>query len=229
MIFTSIAMMETDKIPTYAINLLKRPDRKESLIREFMGKDEFQLTVVPAVEHEIGSFGLWQTICNITRYAHDASLGYVLICEDDHQFTENYHADLLHHAISQAKQLDTDILCGGVSWFNTTLQIDKHLFWVDKFNATQFIVIFKRFFNKIMKADFSPGDDADFKISSLSDSILIMNPYISIQKEFGYSDVTSNNAKVGYVTDIFENSKQKLEQLASVANFYGIYKEFQSP
>lgn len=215
-------MIKPKKISAYAINLVKRPDRKASVLREFVNKREFRLAIVPAVVHEVGSYGLWQTICRIVKHANDVSLDYVLICEDDHQFTESYSAAVLNRAIASAAHLNADVLCGGVSWFNQVLQIEKCLFWVDRFNATQFMVIFRKFYDKMIAAEFNEGDDADLKISSLTDDILLVYPYISIQKEFGYSDVTLKNAKEGYVTGLFENREQKLKQLEAVASYYGI-------
>lgn len=40
-----------DKINVYAINLVRRTDRKASIVSEFFNKKAFRLTVVPAIEH----------------------------------------------------------------------------------------------------------------------------------------------------------------------------------
>ena len=42
------------KIPTYVINLKKRPDRKEHILNEFIDKPEFEVKVVEAIEHTNG-------------------------------------------------------------------------------------------------------------------------------------------------------------------------------
>ena len=60
----------------------------------------------------------------------------------------------------------------------------------------------------------------DFKISELSDKIFVMHPFISVQKEFGYSDVTSKNAEEGYVESLFAGSSRKLNMLKRVKAEY---------
>ncbi len=53
------------KINVYAANLLRRMDRRASLQKQFAGRSEFALRVVPAVEMDNGAWGLWQTFCQI--------------------------------------------------------------------------------------------------------------------------------------------------------------------
>lgn len=114
-------MMEPDQIPTYAINLTRRTERKQSLLDEFAGRKEFRLTVVPAIEHKVGSFGLWQSIYGIVHEANEMSLHYVLICEDDHIFTKDYSVEKLYMAIDKSIALNANVLLGSVSWFNQVL------------------------------------------------------------------------------------------------------------
>ncbi len=207
-------------IPTYAINLEKRTDRKANIFAEFNGRSEFTLTIVPAVEHIIGAIGLWSSILTIIQKEKQIGSEYILICEDDHQFTKEYKKESIFGNINKAKNAGADILLGGVSWFGTVLQISEELFWVDCFNATQFMIIFKKFYNKLLESKFTEKDNADFKISSLSDNIMIMYPFISTQKEFGYSDVTKENGEEGRVTTLFTNKMEKLTQLQTVTKFY---------
>lgn len=65
----------------------------------------------------------------------------------------------------------------------------------------------------------------DFKISELSDSIFVIHPFISVQKEFGYSDVTSKNAEEGYVENLFRGTSQKLDMLKRIKVEYEIRLE----
>ncbi|QEC51475.1 glycosyl transferase [Anseongella ginsenosidimutans] len=145
------------KINTYAINLARRTDRKASLISEFKGRNEFQLTVVPAIAHKVGAIGLWQTICQIIQKVCNDDIDNILICEDDHVFTEAYTSNRLIRAINQSRKYDADILLGGVSWFDQVLQVDKNLFWVDRFTGTQFMLIYRKFYEKILEADLGKG------------------------------------------------------------------------
>ena len=47
-----------------------------------------------------------------------------------------------------------------------------------------------------------------------------MFPFISTQKEFGYSDATTKNNTEGYVDQIFSATTEKLQHLVKVAFFY---------
>ncbi len=47
-----------------------------------------------------------------------------------------------------------------------------------------------------------------------------MYPFISTQKEFGYSDVTNENDKTNRIEKLFDETQQKLEILNKVRNYY---------
>lgn len=212
----------TTSLKVYAINLKARLERKEHILQEFKHRDEFDLNLVKAQEHEIGAIGLWLTIKHILEHLINQEEKFIILCEDDHQFTADYNKDQLLFAIQEAEKREADILLGGVSWFTTALQISSNLFWVDRFSGLQFTVIYRKFYKTILDVDFVVGNAADYKISSLTDNKMIMHPFISTQKEFGYSDVTSKNNKKGYVTQIFEDSAEKLGHLKQVGSFYNL-------
>jgi len=204
----------------FAINLSSRTDRKEHIINQFMDKPEFTLTVVPAIEHQIGAVGLWQTIQQIVRGEAEKQNEYFILCEDDHTFTEQYSADLLHQSISHAAALKADMLSGGYSWFGNAIQVSGHLFWADKFNGMQFTVVFHKFYQAILDADFGEFVVPDISLSGITNNKFVMYPYISIQQEFGYSDVTSKNNEPGYVDGLFIATSQRLDTLSKVRDFY---------
>ncbi|PTS97819.1 hypothetical protein DBR11_16345, partial [Pedobacter sp. HMWF019] len=60
----------------------------------------------------------------------------------------------------------------------------------------------------------------DYKISYLAEKKFVIYPFISTQKEFGYSDVTTQNNIVGRVTKIFDDVIEKFSQLDQVSSFY---------
>ncbi|GGC36259.1 glycosyl transferase [Parapedobacter defluvii] len=210
------------RIKTFVINLSKRKDRKQSIISEFGGRKEFEVFIVPASRHKIGAIGLWNSICQIIQNALTGKDDFIIICEDDHVFTKEYNTKRLFDSISMAGEWKADVLLGGVSWLDSTLQVDKEIFWVNRFNGLQFTVVFRKFFERILRAEFVPGDDADLKFSTLSDAVFLLHPFISIQKEFGYSDITTGNDKKGKVSSLFSAQTEKLNQLKSVASYYKI-------
>ena len=60
-----------DIISTYIINLYFRKDRKTCIEKEFVGREEFDIIIVRAIEHDIGSIGLWKSIRSIIKKAID--------------------------------------------------------------------------------------------------------------------------------------------------------------
>lgn len=207
-------------IPVYAVNLAQRTDRKEHIISQFRGRKEFELNIVPAIEHKIGAYGLWQTLRQIVKLELDNASEYFVLCEDDHTFTDNYKPELLLRCIQIAQQLNADILSGGVSWFNCGVLIHKNLYWIDKFNGLQFTVFFNKFYSAFMDADFGEHPIVDINIADISENKFVIYPYISVQKEFGYSDVTSKNAEDGYVESIFKASEARFKLMTKVKQFY---------
>lgn len=209
------------KISVYAINLPHRHDRYKHILEQFKDKPEFSLNVVPAIVHEIGAYGLWQTVQQIVRKEVDnTDNDFFILCEDDHEFTKSYSYEILVDCIRKAHNLGADILSGGFSWFNNAVQVGENLFWVDKFNGLQFTIIFKKLYSSILTVNFNKSIITDLFLSNLSENKFVVFPYISIQKEFGYSDVTSNNNKIGYVSDIFKMSFDRFSILDKVSNFY---------
>ena len=206
-------------IPTYIINLKKRVDRRISILKEFEGRGEFDVTIVEACTHERGATGLWETIKHILQQSVSANHQYILICEDDHQFTEHYSSSKLFNCIADAISKGADILCGGVSWFEDAIGLGE-LFLVSKFSGLQFTIIFRKFFESVVSADFSNFDVADSKISAISRCKFVIHPFVSIQKEFGYSDATAKNNIVGRVEDLFSKSSESFQNMRLAKLFY---------
>ncbi|MGZ3873942.1 MAG: hypothetical protein ACXVJD_13550 [Mucilaginibacter sp.] len=207
-------------IPTFIINLKSRTDRRQHIIDEFTSHSEFKINVIEAREHQIGAVGLWYTIKYILQETAGNNDDYILICEDDHQFTSFYSKKLLFKSIGQAKDLNADILIGGVNWFDGVAPVNDTLFWSYIFNGTQFIIVFKKFFDTILHADFGDHDAADFKISTLTQNKFIIYPFVSVQKDFGYSDATPYNNLPGRADELFSKSSAWLKNLTKVASYY---------
>ncbi|WP_346318544.1 hypothetical protein [Chitinophaga sp. YIM B06452] len=208
------------KIPTYIINLKSRSDRLENVMMTFENRHEFEITVVEAIRREAGALGLWNTIQHILRDLTRKEYEYVLICEDDHVFTEHYSRETLFESIAAAREEEADILCGGVSWVSNIAEMKHGIFWVEKFSGLQFCVIFRKFFDRLLGATFPPGGAADYMISDLSDKKFFTFPFISIQKDFGYSDVTPPNTIAGAVRELFEKSTATVNIARKVMQHY---------
>jgi GR25 family glycosyltransferase involved in LPS biosynthesis len=117
------------KHPIYVVNLEERRDRLIHIQNEFNNRDEFELQIIPTERHFNGALGLWQNIIKIIDKAQRLDEEYLIICEDDHTFTNKYEPIFFEECIFYAQQKKADILLGGVSWFDTAIQISPNLFW----------------------------------------------------------------------------------------------------
>lgn len=202
-------------IPTYIINLPSRFERKLHMQQEFEGRGEFDVTFVEAVAHENGRVGLWQSIVKTIRMAQERGEELILICEDDHCFTKSYHRDYFFRLLCDVVKNPIDLLSGGIGGFGHAVRSGTGRYWVDWFYSTQFIVVFESLF------EFQPTDTADGVLSILTQRKEILFPFVSVQKDFGYSDVTvSNNETKGLIERYFQHTHQRLAMMEQVYHQY---------
>lgn len=208
-------------IPTYIINLPERQERKKHIENQFFNKNEFDVHFINGIKHEIGAVGLWKTIRYIIGMASENDEDVIIICEDDHEFTKDYSKDNLILNILEAHNQSIDYISGGSAGIYHTLPVTKNRFWGSLFLSTQFIVVFNRFFKKIMDYDFDNDVVADRVLSRLTINKALMFPFISIQKDFGYSDVTQiHHDNIGFLSNLFNDTQKKLEKVQRAANRY---------
>ena len=209
------------KLKSYILNLPKRSDRRKNIKAEFYDKELFDIEILCPVSHEVPRISHWLSFQQSVVKAKEQNLSCFLFCEDDHIFTQAYDESKLVKLITEVDAIEGDLLLGGISWMQSPLQINDRLFWVDKFNGFQFAIIFSRFYDRIINFN-KQGDDVitEIALSALSKRIFVSYPFISIQKEFGYSDVTEFNNQKGYVSSHFEDVQKKLDIQNKVRQFY---------
>lgn len=221
-LFTNIIDKEEGVyIPVYAINLRERKDRRNHIINQFKGRKEFDFHLIDACEHPKGNIGLWNSIVKIIRKAKEQEEEVVIICEDDHFFTKHYSWNLLLKQIKEAYGQGAEILSGGIGGFGQVVPVGNYRYWVDWFWCTQFIVVYNSFFDKILSYEFKEDDTADGVLSKLSCNKMVIYPFISEQKDFGYSDVTeSNMSNKGRIQEHFNCSNKRFKILHNIFEMY---------
>lgn len=211
------------KIKTFAINLEKRIDRKQHIIKEFHGRHLYDLTVFKAVEHENGAIGLWKSMREIVKKAEEENLEEVLICEDDHVFTKHYSDEVFLNFIVRMKELKADIFLGGISGFEDCIFFENNFLWINKFSGAQFMLVFKSFYQRFLSIKLEPYGAIDLKFSQFTDKIFCTFPFISVQKNFGYSDVTLKNDKIDITKEYFEKEARRIQTLKRVEKHFNKY------
>lgn len=205
---------------TYVVNLPNRTDRREHIVRQFIDKPEFDMHIQEPIQHPVAPVSLWLTLRSIVTKEKEKGSTYFIFCEDDHTFTNDYSPTLLEKNIIQASKLQADVLLGGASWFDNGMKVDENLFWIHHFTGMQFTVIFNRFYNRLLEAEYDDNVITDLKISQLTDKKWMVYPHISIQTEFGYSDVTTKNGNSGFVDNLFKLAIARAETLDKVAKYF---------
>lgn len=208
-------------IPTYVINLPERKDRLAHIQQQFAGKNEFDVRIVEACKHPIGAVGLWHSILKIIQIAIASDDDVIIICEDDHEFTKRYSKEYLLQNIIEAANQGVEILNGGIANFSHAVPVSPQRLWIDSFWCTQFIIVYKSLFEKILKEPFEETDTADGKLSEMASHKMTLFPFISLQKNFGYSDVTRiNRQQKDFLDNRFEESGKRLEKILKVKGMY---------
>lgn len=203
------------------LNLKERTDRRSHIEQEFAAVPAFELSIFSAIKKERGALGIWLSLQEIARRYKDENAPFFILCQDDHVFTPEFNFNNFCDQIDYCKSLDADLLIGGVSSFSNALQIDEHLFWVDHFNGLQFVVIYEKIYDIILNTEFNDEDEAaDIKLSLLCGSKFCVFPFISLQVEFGYSDVTQRNAQKGVVDNLFREFSKAMGILVKVKKYY---------
>ena len=205
----------------YLINMKERPERLKHVLSQFEGKTEFDIHVVEAYKHEIGAVGLWQSIVKIIKEIVNGDDDVIIICEDDHTFTLDYcREEFMHHVIKAAEQ-GVEVLSGGIGGFGSACPIGTKRYWIDWLWCTQFIVVYRPFFQRILDEPFTDTDTADGKISEMTSNKAVIYPFISIQHDFGYSDVTrGNNESKGKITEYFRETDKRFGIISGMLRYH---------
>ena len=207
-------------IPVYVINLPERTERLKSIYETFKGKSEFELNIVPAIKKERGADGLWQTILSIVEKANGGDDEVIIICEDDHIFTPAYERDLFINEVIAAGQSGCQMLLGGIGNYNNAVPLSQNRLWIDWSWGTQFVVLYRTAFQSILNSTFGKKDVVDEFLSLLLPNKMVLSPFISRQKDFGYSDVTESNNDRGHIDELFDKTEACLNKLMDVFQKY---------
>jgi len=189
----SIEDFDNIAIPTYIINLPERTERLEHIQKQFAGRQEFDIKIIEACRNRIGAVGLWETIRMIIEMAIDNEDDVIIICEDDHEFTNDYSKSYLLKNIMEAYLQQAEMLLGGICGFKRALPISDNRVWVNYSHCLQFTILYKPVFQKILDEPYNNKVIPDILLSDLVINKMVLYPFISIQRYFGYSDVSKLN------------------------------------
>lgn len=215
--------MEFDNVvlPTYVINLKERTDRYRHIQKQFEGRTEFDLHVIEASKGDCGAVALWDSMRRVIKLAIQQDDDVILLCEDDHTFTSFYNKHLLFRNILEASLQGAELLSGGIGGFNHAVPISENRYWVDSLWCTQFLILYRPIFSKMLDFPFQNSDTADGVLSMITSHKMVIYPFVSVQMDFGYSDVSPrNHNERGLITEYFKQAALRLEKYSAVNNRY---------
>ena len=109
------------------------------------------------------------------------------------------------------------LLSGGIGGFGQAIPVGYHRYWVDWFWSTQFIVIYSSAFDTILSYEFQEDDTADGVLSEIIYNKMVIYPFISEQKDFGYSDVTLGNMEYqGKIREFFKRANARFKMIRTI-------------
>ncbi|AQX04881.1 hypothetical protein BAX94_02705 [Elizabethkingia meningoseptica] len=209
-------------IPVYIINLDERTDRLNHILNEFKDKDEFIIEIIQSKRNEKGNVGLWNNIRKCVQLAIERDEDFIILCEDDHVFTDDYNKNILINEIYESYKQGIEILLCGISGVvGSVVPLSNRKFWISHFWGLQFTVIYSSMFLKILDYNFEEKDTADDLLSLMSSNKAVLFPFFSVQKYFGYSDVSlRNNIEKNNVDNLFNIAISKMKIYKEVYEKY---------
>ena len=208
--------MKHTPIHTYIVNIPSRLDRRRSVESQFQDKPEFDVIFVEAVQHHNGAVGIWQSLIKVIQMAQNAGYERIIFCEDDHIFTPDYSAEYLYNNIREAEDKGAELIAGGICGYGVSVPVGNHLYWIDWYWGNQFLVINKKLFPRILEHNFAPHHTADGVLSWITNAKMTIFPFISVQKEFGYSDITATNGRKGFINGLVDGTVERLRPIHSI-------------
>lgn len=169
-------------------------------------------------EHSIGAVGLWQSMLKAVQTAIDKRDDIMIICEDDHIFTPAYNKDYLFANIIGANAQGSELLSGGVGGFGTAVPVDTNRYWMVGFGLRNYLILSQLFQKTLRHMTSKITDTADGVLSVLAKDKMTIYPFISVQKDFGYSDVTVYNGTPGMISNYFSQANYRLRMIHHVSH-----------
>lgn len=179
---------------------------KENIFMQFQGRSEF------VHDGNIHSYN-WPTLRQQILEAKQNNSHLLVLCSTDHRFSKHYTVDYLSKCIAVAEEKEADLLLGAINWFEGAVQMNDHLFWVDKFIGFQFVILFRRCYDTLL--NIKDNIISDQLLSEVAANKLLTYPFIScVTKKLARLKPTSEE-------DLFlADPSDQLALLQHVKNYY---------
>jgi glycosyl transferase family 25 len=207
-------------ISTYIIYSNHNKERLNYIQSQFVGSNEFDVKIIKTRSHQNRNFEIWNCIKKITSMAIKSEEDVIIICEDDHMFTEGYEKKKLIENIIDAHEQGAALLIGGVSSFDHVIPVTKNRFWVNSFKSMQFLILYKSLFEKILGYKFKRNDSPEEVLSEMTGHKMIIYPFVSVKRSFNNLETINSNNFL--IRDDFRNSSERIKRIQSALLRYRV-------
>lgn len=209
---------ETLTISTFIIIAPERAERRVHITNEFKGRTQFHTTIVNVSPHNNRASSLWQSIRKVIQMAVDNDDDVIVLCHDNHEFTPDYSPEYFLKNIVEAHEQGCDYLSGGTPKFEHAVPVGPNRFWTDHCLSIQFIVLYRKFFRKVLD---EPLDDTvmpDIKLSKMTSHKMILHPFVSRPRDFNSKITPIHNMQKSLIQRMFVATDKRLSKLREVYN-----------
>lgn len=201
-------------IKTYIIsNKDRRPDRYADVVRQFSNKSEFDVQMTQCIFLDDNRrYGLWLSMMNCIADAKKNAYEKCILVEDDAYFTDYYNENTFLQYVNYCESAGYDILNGGIyGTSNPIRNTDKEGLWdITWCWATHFIVVYNKCYDKLLNYKFElHADVADGVLNKLGLKRAVMYPFMVLQKDYGYTDITFHT--VGHMAEMLRDTNKVFE------------------
>jgi len=80
--------------------------------------------------------------------------------------------------------------------------------------------MYRKFFQRLLQEPYDDTVTADDKISEMTSHKMVLHPFMSVQHDFCYSDITESNKIPGKITRHFDTANHRLQACADAYKRY---------
>jgi hypothetical protein len=167
-------------LPVFAINCTDRESMNQRIKLNFENRDGFLLDRLYSTEHPSSAW-VWETLTDIFKRSLGASNDFVIICNEQHVFSNQFEYKYLIKNIIEGYCQNADVLCGGIDGgASYAMKISENRFWLNSFFPLRFVVFYRKFYKKFIDNPFSESSSIFSQIANLSKGVMVIHPPVSI-------------------------------------------------
>lgn len=201
---------ENIRIPAYIVQTSSQPDRWEAIAREFSNKKEFEITVIspwPSESYLNENESRWRSHRKVVEIAIEADQDVIVICEENHEFTAQYSKEHLIKRILEAQQYEIDLLYGCSGDFGLAVPMTPYLFWINQVAQTQFVVLFRPFYEEIL--NYIPVEGQIYALTNMTNNKMLIYPSISSLSKEAYLELKNE-----FIEKMFSRTEERMKKLS---------------